>query len=249
MVYESTFYTSVFDKIDRNSDTSYLVTYKIENYRKVIYADSIFLHQDTMSNFKIVYTVLLNGEYKNIFASDRIAALEGYYYDDQVFTFDDYNNRKPKGNIFNIYKSGSYYRDINEIKMKLFPELYWLHLFPSIKKAGETYKSSQALFLDMKSDRIPSVLTYKSSGKEIQIHMEVDYLEIYKGMVSEEDLKTIAFSGPDDFFFRISSEGTYQWDHKLNVPKSISAKLTTTVKDKPENITRVDTYNIKFSPK
>ena len=249
IISDSTTYTALFDSIYPNTDSTLLISLLVKDYKKVIYADSAFLTSDTSSRFSLRYVVDRKGAIDDIRIDTRIAKLEGYRKKDKVFRFDDLESTGLNNNlVLKTYRSGSSYNVIDEVKSKIFQELFWLHLFPSLENRNEdSYKSTQSVYIDLKLERVPSKLTWSKEGKIISVHQEVDQVEIYKGLVDEYELKQIEAAGPEDFFFRISSDATYDWNTKMNIPKRIEAELRTSVKGK--EWVRKDQYVIELIPK
>lgn len=248
IAYDSSSYTAVFDSVFLATDSTYTIILTIRDYYKKIYADSLLLSSDSLSVYKLKYVTGLKGEYYNIMINESIAALEGYHEFENALHFDELDaSTLALNQLLWMYRSGYRYKSIEEIKHKVFQELFWIHLFPGLTTHEEQcWQSHQAIYLDLKMKRIPSKLTLTEKGKSVFIHQEVDHVALYKGRVKPDELETIRNSSPDAFFFRISSDAEYVWNDKLNIPESISAKLTTTAKDPKGDWVRTDNYNITF---
>ena len=246
-MYDSTSYKAVFDTIRRITDSTFLVDLRISDYKKLVYSDNELLVKDSIMNYRLSYVLSNNGTYKDIYIEERIAVLEGFFKLSMALTFDELDIYQHDNPILRNYRRGSRYRNLQDVKEKVFQELHWLHLFSGLTPRTEsTCNSTQAVWLDLNMNRTPSILKYERKGNDIHVHQDIDYVTLYRGKVTEEDLKTIAASKPEDFFFRISSDAVYAWDNKRNIPKSINATLNTTIKNGGEEMTKTDSYNIRF---
>lgn len=246
-IYDSIRYQATFDTLRRITDSTFLVELNIKDYKKVIYANEELLVKDSINNYTLSYVVTRDGKYMDIFIDERIALLEGFFRFTNALSFDELDIHQHNNPILSQYRLGSRYRNLQDVKPKVFQELYWLHLFSAATPGtNSTCNSSQAVWLDLNMVRTPSILRYEKKGNNIQVHQEVDYVRLYRGMVSEEDLKTIETSDPEDFFFRIYSDAVYTWDYKRNIPKAVDATLKTSVKSEGGAFVKTDSYKIEF---